>query len=265
MHSSPMPILQLENVTLSYDGIHRTLQNLNLNMHAGEFLSLIGPSGCGKSTLLNLIAGFLEPSEGRLMLDGAQIVGPGPERGVVFQDLALFPWLTVMENVVFGLKLRGVDREERLERGRSILEMVGLQGKESSLIADLSGGMKQRVAIARTLVTEPKLLLLDEPFSALDAQTRETLQEELMAIQAQTQMTILLVTHSIDEAVYLSDRVIVMRQGTGEIIDELDIELRRPRLPEVRVSTPYNLHKKHLMQALRHGYAGHGENYGSGI
>jgi NitT/TauT family transport system ATP-binding protein len=259
------PILQLNDLSLTYDGKVEILNNISLNMKEGEFISIIGPSGCGKSSLLNVIAGFIQPTSGAAIASGKIITRPGPDRAVVFQDLALFPWLNVIENVAFGLKIQGVSKSERVERSLEAIELVGLKGYEKTTISDLSGGMKQRVAIARTIVTKPGILLMDEPFSALDAQTRELLQEELLRIQEKTKMTVILVTHSIDEAVYLSDRVVTMQKGTGKIQNVIEIALYRPRKPEIRVDFTFNEYKKQLMYELRQGYGQKGEQYGSGI
>lgn len=257
-------ILEIDQVSLSYDNNDQTLNNVSLSVDRGEFLSIIGHSGCGKSSLLNMIAGFIRPTKGKITVKGNLVEHPGPDRGVVFQDLALFPWLSVLENVTFGLKMAGMQKNERMDRGKQALQIVGLAGSEHKSVADLSGGMKQRVAIARTLVTEPDILLMDEPFSALDEQTREQLQEELLRIQKETGMTVILVTHSIDEAVYLSDRVAVF-QNRGQIQQVIKVGLGRPRLQEIRVSAIFNDYKKQLMQSLRHDDSTNSDFVGIGI
>jgi NitT/TauT family transport system ATP-binding protein len=257
--------LTIDNLNLSYDGEKTIFKNVSLHIKKGEFVSIIGPSGCGKSSLLNVVAGFVQPTNGNIYVNETAVEKPGPDRAVVFQDLALFPWLNVMENVSFGLKIQGVDKRTRVEKSLDAIQLVGLNGHEKSSIHDLSGGMKQRVAIARTIVTNPEILLMDEPFSALDAQTRENMQDELLAIQEKTGMTIILVTHSIDEAVYLSDRVIVMQNGGGNILDRIDINLPRPRNLEQRVSPMFNEYKRQLSQSLKEGYVSKGEHSGSGI
>lgn len=245
-----MPLLTIDHLELSYQAGEKTLDDIDFHINQHEFVSIIGSSGCGKSSLLNVIAGFIPPSEGQVTVNGHQVMKPNPERGVVFQDLALFPWLNVLDNVAFGLKMQGIPKEERISRSKDVIQLVGLKNWENAKISDLSGGMKQRVAIARTIVTEPAILLMDEPFSALDAQTRELLQDELLRIQREKGMTVMLVTHSIDEAVYLSDRVIVMQKNGGSIKDIIPIELERPRLSTLRVSAQFNQYKKRLMEEL---------------
>ncbi|WP_144639134.1 ABC transporter ATP-binding protein [Bordetella genomosp. 13] len=201
------------------------LQDVSLTVEAGEFLVIVGPSGCGKSTLLDLLGGLARPSAGRVLLDGKPIVGPGLDRGIVFQQYALMPWRTARANVEFGLEsLRGVTRAERAERARECLALVGLTGFEDHYPHQLSGGMKQRVAIARSLAYQPGVLLMDEPFAALDAQTREQLQDELLRIWRTTGKTIVFITHGIDEAVYLGQRVAVMSSRPGRIKCIVDIE-----------------------------------------
>lgn len=259
------PILTMDHISLRYPGSDYSINDISLTAKRGEFISLIGPSGCGKSSLLNLIAGFINPTSGQIKVNEKVVNTPGPERGVVFQDLALFPWLTVKDNVEFGLKMQGVSKTERLVRVQEVISLVGLSGYEASNIADLSGGMKQRVAIARSIVTGPDLLLMDEPFSALDAQTREVLQEEMLRIQQETNMTIILVTHSIDEAIYLSNRVYAMQKNPGRIHEVVDIHLQRPRNPEVRITSKFNEYKRQFMQSLRTGFHKTEEIDGSGI
>ena len=208
------------------------LSTVDLNVRDGEFVCLLGPSGCGKSTLLNLIAGFDRPTEGEIFVAGRKVTGPGPDRVVVFQEAALFPWLNVRANVEFGLKLAGVGKSERRDRAHRYLELVGLQKFDRALVHELSGGMKQRVQIARSLAVEPAMLLMDEPFAALDAQTRDVLQEELQTIWARTGKTIVFVTHNVREAVLLADRVVVMSPSPGRIKREIEIPLEHPRSPD---------------------------------
>ena len=205
------------------------LDHVDLDIADHEFLCLLGPSGCGKSTLLNIVAGFLPPSTGQVMVDGKPVIGPGADRGVVFQEYVLFPWLTVAGNVEFGLTLQGVAADERRRTATRYLELVGLRAHAEKFPVQLSGGMKQRVAIARALANNPAVILMDEPFGALDAQTREILQDELSRIQRVEHKTIVFVTHSIREAVYLADRVVVMTSAPGRIKQIFDI-----KLPEVR-------------------------------
>lgn len=199
------------------------LDNVSFSVKTGEFLAVVGPSGCGKSTLLDLLAGLTVPSSGRILLDGKPITGPGMDRGVVFQQYALFPWRTALENVEFGLELRGLKAKERREVARSFLDLVGLSGFENRHPHELSGGMKQRVAIARSLAYDPDVLLMDEPFAALDQQTREILQGELVRIWQTSKKTIIFITHGIDEAVCLGERVAVMTSRPGRIKTIIDI------------------------------------------
>lgn len=206
-----------------------TLQRINLEIQTGEFVCIVGKSGCGKSTLLNLAAGLLTPSSGRILLDGKEVNGPGAERTVMFQEHALYPWLTVRENVEFGMKLSGVSKETRLEKSDYYLKMVHLQGYEDYRVHEISGGMRQRVALARALVVDSEILLMDEPFSALDKQTSNCLREELQRIWMETKKTILFITHSAEEAVYLADRVVVLTPECGMVSEILPISLERPR------------------------------------
>jgi NitT/TauT family transport system ATP-binding protein len=226
------PKIQIQGVAKSFDVGGRDMTALaavDLDVAEHEFVCLLGPSGCGKSTLLNIVAGFLAPSSGAVRVDGRAVSGPAPERGVVFQEYALFPWLTVTGNVEFGPALRGRTAAERREIVVRYLDLVGLRAHAEKYPAQLSGGMKQRVAIARALANDPAIVLMDEPFGALDAQTRETLQEELSRIQRVEPKTILFVTHSIREAVYLADRVVVMTSAPGRIRQIFPI-----KLPEMR-------------------------------
>ena len=193
------------------------LEDISLQVRDREFLALLGPSGCGKSTLLYLIGGFLPVEQGRITLDGKPITAPGPDRGIVFQHFALFPWKTVRSNVLYGLERMGLPRAEREKRAQSFIDLVGLTGFEDSYPAQLSGGMKQRTAIARTLAFDPKILLMDEPFGALDAQTRHLMQTELLGIWQRARKTVVFVTHDVQEAVYLADRVAVMSARPGRI------------------------------------------------
>jgi len=226
-------IHQAEMVFHTKKGHFHALREINLQIHKGEFIALIGHSGCGKSTLLNLIAGLLLPSSGGLICDNKEIAGPGPERGVVFQNHSLLPWLTCFENVhlaverVFGAK---EDKAALKKRTADALELVGMSHAAQKRPNEISGGMKQRVGIARALAMEPKVLLMDEPFGALDALTRAHLQDELLKIVARTQSTVVMVTHDVDEAVLLSDRIVMMTNGPAATIGEvLDVPLARPR------------------------------------
>lgn len=207
------------------------IHDLTFDLCEGEFFCLLGPSGCGKTTVLNMLAGFEEPTEGEIYLDDQPIAGPGRDRGVIFQgDDALFGWLTALENVEFGLKMRRLRSTEQRERAHSFIRLVGLQGHEHKFPHELSGGMKQRIQIARVLANEPRIILMDEPFAALDAQTRKTMQRELVRIWAETGKTVLFITHDIDEAITLADRIGLMSAGpAARIRDILSVDLLRPR------------------------------------
>lgn len=205
------------------------LKDVDLTVRPGEFLTIVGPSGCGKSTLLDLIAGLALPTEGELFIDGKKITGPALDRGIVMQGYALFPWRTVRRNVEFGLEIKKVPKKDRQAISDRFLELVGLSGYADRYPYELSGGMKQRVAIARALAYDPEVLLMDEPFAAVDAQTRETLQDELLQIWERTGKTIIFVTHSIDEAVALADRVVVMSPNPGRVREIVNVTLPRPR------------------------------------
>lgn len=212
------------------------LQNISLDVPAGEFVCLLGPSGCGKTTLLNTVAGFLEPSSGTLELDEQPIVGAGSDRGVVFQDYALFPWLTVRKNVQFGPRVHGLSSSDQEAISTKYLDLVGLREFENRYPHQLSGGMKQRVAIARALANRPSVLLMDEPFGALDAMTRETMQEELRALTSIEPKLVIFVTHSVPEAVFLADRIVVMGAKPGRVVADIRVPLPHPRdrlAPEV--------------------------------
>ncbi len=209
---------------------HLALSDINLTVEDGAFVSILGPSGCGKSTLLYIVGGFVAPSEGVARVKGAAITGPGPDRGPVFQEFALFPWKTVLGNVMYGLRQQGVRRGEAEAQSLRLIEMVGLKGFEHFYPKELSGGMKQRVAIARTLAYRPSVLLMDEPFGALDAHTRTRLQNDLLNIWERDRKTVLFVTHSVEEAVFLSDKVVVMTRAPGRIKQIVDIDLPRPRV-----------------------------------
>lgn len=226
------PQVSLENVSKWFESkgnMTHALSGVNLEVKRGEFLCLVGPSGCGKSTLLYLIAGLEMPVEGRVLLDGMPVKGPGPDRVVVFQDGALFPWLTVVENVEFGLKMMGSGKSERRERAMYYLQMTRIAKFAKNHLHELSGGMRQRVAIARALAMEPRILLMDEPFVALDAQTRDSIHQELQEIWARTGSTILFVTHNVREAACLGERVVVFSYRPGSVKREFRIDHQRPR------------------------------------
>ncbi len=222
----------LKNVSKSFQSQGEDLEvvkDINLTVEDGEFLCLLGPSGCGKTTILRMMAGLDFPSKGEITENGEPVTGPSPGRGFVFQQYSLFPWRTVLDNIAFGPEVRGVETEERYENARNYIEMVGLSRFEKSFPHELSGGMKQRVAIVRALANDPLALLMDEPFAALDVLTRHKLQEELVKIWQEEHKTIIFVTHNVDEAVFLADRVVVLSKSPGEIINTFPVELERVR------------------------------------
>jgi NitT/TauT family transport system ATP-binding protein len=219
--------LALDYVNPETGAAHRAVEGLDLAVAADEFLCVLGPSGCGKSTLLAAIAGFLRPTHGTITMDGRAITGPGAERGVVFQEYALLPWMTVLDNAALGLKLRGVPRKERYEQARRFLAIANLHGVEQTYPHELSGGMKQRVAVARTLANAPEVMLMDEPFAAVDAQTRMVLQEELVRISERSRLTVVFITHSVEEALFLGDRVAVLTPGPGRVREIVQVPFAR--------------------------------------
>jgi ABC-type nitrate/sulfonate/bicarbonate transport system ATPase subunit len=228
------------------------LYKISLSIRNKEFVSLLGPSGCGKTTLIRIIAGLLSADCGEVLVDGRTVTSPGRDRCMVFQQFGLLPWRTVVSNVEFGLEIEGVAKEERRKLAERYLELVGLKGFESYYPHQISGGMQQRVGIARALSKKPDILLMDEPFGAVDAQTREQLQEELLKIWAQTETTVIFVTHSIDEAVYLSDRVVVMQARPGRIKEEVTVDLPRPRWEgDVKAAPRFAQLRSHLRESLR--------------
>ena len=233
---SGIPKVGLTDICLSYrtESGERmlALDHINLEVRAGEFLCIVGPSGCGKSTLLHLIAGLHQQSSGQILVDGKRVEGPGTDRILIFQELGLFPWLTVGDNVQFGMKMKGVSRAEREEKTRYYLRLVHLSQFKDSYTHQLSGGMRQRVALARALATEPDVLLMDEPFAALDAQTRDLLHDELERIWAETGRTIIFVTHNVREAIRLGDRVALLTFRPGRVKREFPVDLPRPRVLE---------------------------------
>jgi NitT/TauT family transport system ATP-binding protein len=208
---------------------HLALADISLQVSEGEFVSILGPSGCGKSTLLYIVGGFIAPSSGAVSVSGKPVTGPGPDRGPVFQEFALFPWKTVLGNVMYGLLEQGMRRSAAEAKARALIGLVHLQGYERFYPKELSGGMKQRVAIARTLAYGPRILLMDEPFGALDAHTRTGLQRELLEIWERDRKTVLFVTHSVEEAVFLSDRVVVLTRSPGRVREVISVDLSRPR------------------------------------
>ena len=219
-------MLSITNLYADYGG-KPALEEINLTLDSGELLVVLGPSGCGKTTLLNLIAGFVPYQRGTIQLEGKKVEGPGAERGVVFQNEGLLPWRNVQENVAFGLQLAGVNREQRLETARQMLKKVGLEGAEKRFIWQLSGGQRQRVGIARALAANPQLLLLDEPFGALDAFTREQMQTLLLRLWHETGKQVLLITHDIEEAVFMATELVLLSPGPGRVVERLPLEFAR--------------------------------------
>jgi NitT/TauT family transport system ATP-binding protein len=255
---SPIPILEMRGVSKQFELQGQRIEALrdaHLSVRKGEFVCLIGASGCGKSTLLRIVAGFETPSRGEALMWGMPIAGPGPERGMVFQDYGLFPWLTVRGNIGFGPSSRGRPAAEVKDTVDRFIELVGLQRFANAYPHQLSGGMKQRVAIARVLANDAEVVLMDEPFGALDAMTRERLQDELLDIWQRTGLTVLFVTHSIEEAIFLADRIVVMSPGPGRIESETTVALPRPRdvvaadFNEMRRQLSQQLHSHHSRKA----------------
>ncbi|MDF2962439.1 MAG: transporter ATP-binding protein [Paenibacillus sp.] len=227
------------------------LQHINFAIEEQEFVVLVGPSGCGKSTLLNIVGGLLSPSGGEVYFEGLNS-GKEPRLGIVFQEIALFPWRTVYENVVFGLEEQGAGKQEQREKGKHFIDMVGLTGFESAYPKQLSGGMRQRAGIARALAVEPDLLLMDEPFSALDAQTRTLMQEELLSIWNRTRLSTLYVTHNIQEAVYLADRVIVLSRHPGQVKEVIRIDLPKTGRDQEQHRAAFERYTNEIWQLIRH-------------
>ncbi|CAI8978591.1 putative ATP-binding protein BAB2_1147 [Pseudomonas sp. IT-232MI5] len=228
------------------------VRELDCQIEPGQFVCILGPSGCGKSTLLGALAGHLSAHAGSLKVDGAAVFGPSPQRGMVFQHHTLFPWRTVRDNVAFGLKMRGIGKAERHRAADEILKLVGLEGFAERWPDQLSGGMQQRVEIARVLVNRPRLLLMDEPFGALDALTRLNMQELLLDIWTRIRTTVVFVTHDIDEALFLADRLLVMSARPGRIIEDLRLDFARPRTSELVTSAEFSRLKRHCLDLLRH-------------
>jgi NitT/TauT family transport system ATP-binding protein len=228
----------------------RAIEHVDFSIAPGEFVCLLGPSGCGKSTLLGALAGHIRPCAGSLAMDGKAILGPAPERGLVFQHHTLFPWKTIIDNIAFGLKMKGVPRPERQARARELLDLVGLSGFEDKYPIQLSGGMQQRVEIARVLINRPRVLLMDEPFSALDAQTRWVMQQLLLQVWSGIRTTVVFVTHDIDEALFLSDRVLVMSHRPGRIREEIAVSSARPRGEAWLTSDEFIRLKRHCLELV---------------
>lgn len=247
--------IQAKNVNLTFTPPNRApvtaLQEFDVAVAEREFVSIVGPSGCGKSTFLNVLLGLIKPDSGEMSIHGKRVAGPGRDRAMVFQEFGLLPWRTVEDNIGLGPELRGVPKKQRRERCRHFIDMVGLSGFEHHFPHELSGGMKQRVGIARALMSDPDVLLMDEPFAALDAQTRDIMQAELLRIWQEAKKTVLFVTHQIEEAVYLSDRVIVMTKRPGRTKSILKIPLARPRGYEMRVTPEFNELKLRIWNELK--------------
>jgi NitT/TauT family transport system ATP-binding protein len=236
--------MDIQNVSVTYAGLTGTcvaLSGVNLKVEPGEFISVIGPSGCGKTTLMNVIAGFLPPTSGRVLIDDREIRGPGPDRGVVFQQYAVFPWMTVRENVEFGLTLSCNKKtaQERRETAQRFIDLVGLKDFAHAYPKELSGGMKQRVAIARAYAVNPEVLLMDEPFGALDAQTRQFMQESLLSILEKERKTVIFITHGVEEATFLSTRVVVMATRPGRVREVIPIDLPYPREGSIKTTPAF--------------------------
>lgn len=243
MHPTQIQIKTVNKIFKTVDKEVVALRDINLDIPEGQFVCLLGPSGCGKSTLLNAVAGFSLPSSGTITVDGKAVTGPGPDRGMVFQEYALFPWMTVEQNIGFGLEIKGMEKTEIQARVGALMAMLGLSDFRSRFPKDLSGGMRQRVAIARVLGLDSPTMLMDEPFGALDALTRRNLQDELLRIWAELKKTIIFVTHSIEEAIYLADRIVVMTYRPGTIKRDLLVDLPRLRDPS---SADFNALKREL-------------------
>ncbi|MFL1482527.1 ABC transporter ATP-binding protein [Marinobacter sp. LN3S78] len=246
--------ISVRDVDIVFDtasGPHMAVQSASLTVRPGEFLCLLGPSGCGKSTLMNTVAGFVKPSQGEVTVDGKPVTEPGPDRGMVFQQHSLFPWKTVKENVAFGPLMAGASKSEACSIARTFLSLVGLAAFENAYPNTLSGGMQQRVGIARALANYPSVLLMDEPFGALDAQTRSMMQENLLEIWSEFHNTVVFVTHDIDEAVFLSDRIVVMSASPGRIIADIPVELPRPREQSLITTPEFMELKRQCLDLIR--------------
>ena len=254
------PIIRVDRASMAYrtrKGITEALRNLSLDIHAREILCIVGSSGCGKSTLLNLIAGFVQPTRGTIYLKGQRVTGVEPRCGMIFQEYALFPWLTVRSNVEFGMSLRGTDKAERRRVTDEYLKLVSLESFADAYPSELSGGMRQRVAIARVLANDPEVLLMDEPLAALDAMTRQILQDELLRIVEASGKTVIFVTHSIDEALILSDRIAVFSSRPGRLKMLIENDLPRPRKAEIQLSPQFLALKTEIWHAVQEEVLAH--------
>jgi NitT/TauT family transport system ATP-binding protein len=247
--------ISFRNVSRRFDlagGSFLAIDRLTLDVADGEFVTVVGPSGCGKSTAMNIAAGLVEPSGGEVLVDGREVRGPGPERGVIFQQYALFPWLTVRENVEFGLKIAKKSARDRREIADHFIGLVGLERFADSLPKTLSGGMRQRCAIARAYAVNPTILLMDEPFGALDALTRVQLQDQLLGTWSRERRTVMFITHDVDEAVYLANRVIVMAARPGRLYEIIPVDLPYPRTEEIRLSPEFAVIRNRVWHAVYH-------------
>lgn len=247
-------LISIEQVGICFGGPNNLIEavaGISMRVQPGEFISIIGPSGCGKSTLLNAVAGFIQPTFGTIGVDGVPVVGPGADRGMVFQQYSLFPWLSVRKNVEFGLKMKGMPRSQREATARTLLGLAGLLAFENHYPDQLSGGMKQRVGIVRALATSPQVLLMDEPFGALDAQTRVIMQQILTNIWQRFRISVIFITHDIDEAIFLSDRIFVMTARPGRIKQEVVVPLPRPRTSAMEGHPTYMSLKSKLRELIR--------------
>jgi NitT/TauT family transport system ATP-binding protein len=268
MSANGIAKLELRNVSMVYSQRGKpfaAVRDVSLQVEAGQFISIVGASGCGKTTLLRIVDGLITPTRGQVWVDGRAVNRPGPDRGFVFQQDALFPWRTLLDNVIFGLEIQGRARKESRARAAGLLRLVGLDGFEHHFPHELSGGMRQRANLARALTIDPDVLLMDEPFASLDAQTREIMQSELLRIWRSNRKTVLFVTHQIDEAVYLADRVVVMTSRPGQLKAVLDIDIPRPRDLSVKrtpaflelVDEIWKMIEEEVKSALRIGRDGH--------
>lgn len=245
-----MSVASVGRVFESPQGPLTALSGIEFEVHQREFISVIGPSGCGKSTLIRIVAGLESCTDGAVLLDGHPISGPGPDRGMVFQSYTLFPWLSVRRNVMFGPRMKGVSRAASERRALEWLRIVGLEKFADHYPSQLSGGMKQRVAIARALANEPRILLMDEPFGALDAQTRCSMQGHLLQICSRVDVTVLFITHDLDEAIYLSDRIVVLGAHPGRVVEIIEVPVAHPRSPDQLLSAPFLATKARLEELI---------------
>jgi NitT/TauT family transport system ATP-binding protein len=246
--------IKIDEVSITFGNgatAYRAVETTSIDVHAGEFVCILGPSGCGKSTLLNAIAGYVKPTTGQVTVDDVEVKGPGPDRGMVFQQYSLLPWKTVYENVAFGPKMAGASRTEAGSVANTFLGLVGLKKFGNRYPAELSGGMQQRVGIARALANYPSVLLMDEPFGALDAQTRLMMQESLLDIWRKFGTTVVFVTHDVDEAVFLADRVLIMSAAPGRIIEDVRIKLDRPRSTDMATSPEYMKARQFCLDTIK--------------